>query len=46
MDEEHPTAPPTPRAFNGNGSFLTLEVADAKGIYEDLKKRGLQLPMS
>ena len=38
MDEEHPTAPPSPRAFNGNGSFLTLEVADAKAIYEDLKK--------
>ena len=40
MDEEHPTAPPSPKAFNGNGSFLTLEVADAKAIYEDLKKRG------
>src|SRR5688572_23023260 len=22
MDEEHPTSPPSPRAFNGNGSFL------------------------
>jgi len=43
MDEEHPTAPPTPKAFNGNGSFLTLEVADAKAIYEDLKKRGLSI---
>ena len=43
MDEEHPTAPPTPKAFNGNGSFLTLEVADAKTIYEDLKKRGLSI---
>jgi len=43
MDEEHPTAPPCPKAFNGNGSFLTLEVADAKAIYEDLKKRGLSI---
>jgi uncharacterized glyoxalase superfamily protein PhnB len=43
MDEEHPTAPPTPKAFNGNGSFLTLEVADAKAIYEDFKKRGLSI---
>jgi len=43
MDEEHPTAPPTPKVFNGNGSFLTLEVADAKGIYEDLKQRGLPI---
>jgi uncharacterized glyoxalase superfamily protein PhnB len=43
MDEEHPTAPPTPKAFNGNGSFLTLEVADAKSVYEDLKSRGLSI---
>ena len=42
MDEDHPTAPPSPRAFNGNGSFLTLEVADAKAIYEDLKNEGCQ----
>ena len=41
MDEEHPTAPPTPKAFNGSGSFLTLEVSNAQTLYEDLKKRGL-----
>ena len=43
MDEEHPTAPPTPKVFNGSGSFLTLEVADAKALYEDVKKRGLKI---
>ena len=43
MNEEHPTAPPTPKAFNGNGSFLTLEVADAKALYEDFKKRRLSI---
>jgi uncharacterized glyoxalase superfamily protein PhnB len=43
MDEEHPTAPPTPRAFNGNGAFLTLEVADAKSLYDDLKKCGFPI---
>src|SRR5688572_14629492 len=43
MDEEHPTAPPNPKAFNGNGGFLTLEVGDAKAVYEDLKKRGLPI---
>ncbi|HEX6222940.1 MAG TPA: VOC family protein [Chryseolinea sp.] len=43
MDEEHPTAPPSPKTFNGNGSFLTLEVADAEALYKDLKKRGLTI---
>jgi uncharacterized glyoxalase superfamily protein PhnB len=43
MDEEHPTAPPNPKAFNGNGGFLTLEVGDAKAVYEDLRKRGLPI---
>src|SRR5688572_20526113 len=43
MDEDHPTAPPTPKAFNGSGSFLTLEVSDAKALFEDLKKRGLEI---
>lgn len=43
MDEEHPTSPPSPKAFNGNGSFLTLEVEDADALYNDLKKRGLTI---
>jgi uncharacterized glyoxalase superfamily protein PhnB len=43
MDEDHPTAPPTPKAFNGSGSFLTLEVADAKAAYADVKKKGLKI---
>jgi len=43
MDEEHPTAPPTPKAFQGSGSFLTLEVADAKASYQQLKSKGLSI---
>jgi catechol 2,3-dioxygenase-like lactoylglutathione lyase family enzyme len=41
MDEQHPTAPPTPKSSNGNGSFLTIEVANAKEVYEKIKERGL-----
>jgi uncharacterized glyoxalase superfamily protein PhnB len=43
MDEEHPTAPPMPKAFNGSGSFLTLEVSDASARFDDLKKQGLNI---
>lgn len=43
MDEQHPTAPPTPKAFNGNGSFITIEVSDAKGAYKKIKERGLSV---
>lgn len=43
MDEEHPTAPPTPKAFNGNGSFLTIEVSDAKAVFDEIKKRRLPI---
>lgn len=43
MDERHPTAPPTPQRFNGNGSFLTLTVSDCNTLYEDIKSRGLKI---
>ncbi len=43
MDEKHPTTPPDPRAFNGNGSFITLEVSDAQTVYELLKSRKLSI---
>ena len=41
MDEKHPTFPPSPKAFNGNGAFLTLEVVDAKALYDEMRGRGL-----
>ncbi len=43
MDEGHPTTPPTPPRFNGSGSFLTLEVSDAKAEFDKLKKKGLSI---
>ena len=38
INEKHPSTPPAYGAFNGRGSFLTLQVADATALYEILKK--------
>jgi uncharacterized glyoxalase superfamily protein PhnB len=43
MDEQHPTAPPTPTRFNGSGSFLTLEVPDAEALFLQIRKQGLKI---
>jgi uncharacterized glyoxalase superfamily protein PhnB len=39
IDKTHPSSPPAYGAFNGNGSFLTLQVQDASAAYERLKKK-------
>jgi hypothetical protein len=39
IDEKHPSTPPAYGAFNGRGSFLTLQVANATAVYEMLKKK-------
>jgi catechol 2,3-dioxygenase-like lactoylglutathione lyase family enzyme len=39
IDETHPSSPPAYGAFNGNGSFLTLQVPDAAAVYDRLKKK-------
>ncbi|MBC7921159.1 MAG: VOC family protein [Ferruginibacter sp.] len=43
MHEQHPSSPPSPAAFSGQGSFLTLQVADARLVYEAMKKAGLTI---
>jgi catechol 2,3-dioxygenase-like lactoylglutathione lyase family enzyme len=43
MDENHPTAPPTPPRYNGSGSFLTLEVSDARAVFDEMSKRRLKI---
>lgn len=40
MNEEHPSSPPSPRAMKGDGAFLTLQVADAKKVYDAMVKAG------
>jgi catechol 2,3-dioxygenase-like lactoylglutathione lyase family enzyme len=42
MHPNHPSSPPDPPAFAGEGAFLTLQVEDAGAEYERLVGRGLQ----
>jgi uncharacterized glyoxalase superfamily protein PhnB len=41
MHSQHPTSPPSPAAFDGGGTFITFQVADAKDEYERLVAAGL-----
>ncbi len=43
MNEEHPSSPPVPKAMSGNGAFITLQVADAKTVYEAMLQAGLKI---
>ena len=43
MSPEHPSSPPDPRAFAGDGSFLTLQVEDASASHDELKKKGFKI---
>jgi catechol 2,3-dioxygenase-like lactoylglutathione lyase family enzyme len=38
IDVSHPSSPPAYGAFDGKGSFLTLQVGDAQSVYNKLKK--------
>ena len=42
MHPEHPSSPPTPGAFRGDGAFFTLQVEDAGLAYADIAGLGLQ----
>jgi len=42
MHPEHPSSPPTPRAFVGDGAFLTLQVEDASSEYTRVRDAGLR----
>lgn len=39
IDETHPSTPPSYGAFEGKGSFLTLQVNDASIVYDRLLKK-------
>jgi uncharacterized glyoxalase superfamily protein PhnB len=41
MHSEHPSTPPKPTAFAGDGTFLTLQVDDASAEYERVREEGL-----
>ena len=40
IDVSHPSTPPSYGSFNKRGSFFTLQVNDAKVVFEALVKRG------
>lgn len=40
MTPDHPSQPPGPERFAGEGTFLTLQVADAAAEFDRLKKAG------
>ena len=42
MHTEHPSSPPTPAPYHGDGTFITLQVADARSEYERALAAGLQ----
>jgi uncharacterized glyoxalase superfamily protein PhnB len=41
MHPEHPSTPPDPAPFKGDGAFLTLQVEDAAAEYERVREAGL-----
>lgn len=43
MAPDHPSRPPGPEAFNGEGLLLTLQVADAATEFERLRQAGLAI---
>jgi catechol 2,3-dioxygenase-like lactoylglutathione lyase family enzyme len=40
IEEDHPSSPPSPKAFSGNGAFLTIDVSDATKVYHAFKNAG------
>lgn len=43
MAPDHPSQPPGPERFSGQGMFLTIQVADATEEYARLKAAGLKI---
>lgn len=41
MTPDHPSQPPGPERFSGEGMFLTLQVADASAEFARLKQAGM-----
>jgi catechol 2,3-dioxygenase-like lactoylglutathione lyase family enzyme len=41
IDEEHPSSPPSPGVFRGEGAFYTMDVSDAAVLYAAMKTAGV-----
>ncbi len=46
MHPSHPSSPPSPGAFRGDGAFLTLQVEDATAEYERVIADGLRCDLA
>src|SRR5262245_11250258 len=48
MHSSHPSSPPTPAPFDGGGSFITFQVADAAAEFARVSDAGLEcdLPLT
>jgi uncharacterized glyoxalase superfamily protein PhnB len=46
MHSSHPSTPPSPGPFTGDGTFLTLQVEDASAEYERVRAAGLECALS
>ena len=43
MAPDHPSQPPGPERFNGQGMFITVQVADAAAEFDRLSRSGLSI---
>jgi catechol 2,3-dioxygenase-like lactoylglutathione lyase family enzyme len=46
MHTEHPSSPPSPAAYSGDGAFITFQVADAEAEYKRVVAAGLECDLS
>jgi uncharacterized glyoxalase superfamily protein PhnB len=45
MHSQHPSSPPSPAAYRGDGMFITLQVPDARKEYDRLVADGLRFDL-
>ena len=45
MHPEHPSSPPTPGAYCGDGAFITFQVEDAEAEYKRLVEEGAEFDL-
>ena len=45
MHSDHPSSPPAPAPYRGDGAFVTFQVADARKEYERLTGEGMEFAL-
>lgn len=43
MAPDHPSSPPDPGPYTGDGAFVTLQVEDAAAAFDELKQEGFAI---